>query len=249
MRRQGPMRQISPRFRARLALLLAAFSLASCASFKNVDIPPRNIVQEMARDKELKSFSKVLVRWRNYPFKTYAQSIGYTDAEKEKIKPVNVEYKDYSRFKGRVLKIFKESGLYDAENGTGTLRVDLLTFGRWTYSELFSSYLTDTSWIYILPSSIKVNYYMVTEIEQGELSAKVEETASVKTTFHLLLFPIYPLASFSGGEKSLIKQMLWKTAADVYLKQKGLNDASQGKQEEKLPPQPPLPPQEYKQDY
>lgn len=233
----------------RIFTALAALSFASCASFKNVDLPPRNIVQEMSRDKELKPFSRILVRWRNFPFKTYSQSIGYTDAEKEKIKPVNVEFKDYSGFKSRVLKIFGESGIYDAEKGTGTLKVDLLTFGRWTYSELFSSYLTDTSWIYIIPSSIKVNYYMATEIEQAELAGKVEETASVKTTFHLLLLPLYPLTPFSWSEKSLLKQMIWKTAADVYLKQKGRNEPGPEKTKENKPQETPLPPQEYKQDY
>jgi len=233
----------------RLAVLASVLFLTSCASFKHVDLFPRNTVYEMSKDKELKPFSRILVRWRNYPFKTYSQSIGYTDAEKEKMKPVNVAYADYSKFKGRVLKIFKESGIYDAEKGAGTLKVDLLTFGKWTYSELFSSYLTDTSFIFILPSSIKVNYYMVTEIEQGELTDKVEETASIKTTFHLLLFPLYPLAPFSSSEKSLLKQMIWKTATGVYLKQKGLKEEPAEKIKEIKTPEQLLQKSEYKQDY
>lgn len=230
-------------------IVLIVLHLSSCASFKKTDFFPRDIIQEMSKDKEIKPFSKILVRWRNYPFKTFQQTIGYTDSEKEKMKPENVPYEDYIKFKMKIFKIFKEAGIYDVEKGTGTLKVDLTTFGRWTYSELFSSYFTDTSFIFILPSSIKVNYYLVTEIEQGELKDKVEEIASIKTTFHLLLFPLYPFASFTGAENGVLKQMIWKTASDIYLKQKGKLSPKTSEINEIRKTPVNLPSEEYKQDF
>jgi len=234
---------------AYFSLSIPILFLSSCASFKKVEFFPRATIQEMSKDKNIKPFSKILVRWRNYPFKTYQQSIGYTDKERENIKPVNVPYEDYISFKNKVFKIFKEAGLYNIENGTGTLKIDLISFGRWTYSELFSSYLTDTSFIYILPSSIKVNYYMIIEFEQYGKIEKLEKTASIKTTFHFLLFPIYPFASFVGSEKGVLKNMLWNAAADIYLKQKGIKEENNKNEilEEKTTPS--LPNQEYRQDF
>lgn len=196
--------------------------LSGCASFKTIDPFPRDIIYKSSKDKEIKPYGKILVRWRNYPFTTFSDTIGYTDEEKAKIKPEEVPYDHYAKFKARVLKAFKEAGLYDEKKGTGTVRIDLMSFGRWTYGELSRSFLTETSFIYILPRSVKVNYYLKMEIEREGQIKTAEEISSIKTVFHLLIFPIYPFASFSSAEKAVLKNLAWKAAADAYSLEKGL---------------------------
>lgn len=203
-----------------LTLLFSMFT--SCASFKTIDPFPRKVVYDASKDKEKKPFAKILVRWRNYPLMTYGDMIGYTDEEKAKIKPEDVPYEDYIKFKKRVISAFKETGMYDEKTGTGTVKVDLTSYGRWTYGELTRSFLTETSFIYILPRSLKVNYHMKVEIEREGVYKSAEEISSIKTTFHLLIFPLYPFASFAGAEKGILKNMVWKAVTDSYSLDKGL---------------------------
>ncbi len=206
----------------KVSMIPAFLFISSCASFKTIDPFPRDIIQKASKDGEFKPYAKILVRWRNYPFTTFSDTIGYTDEEKAKIKPEEVPYGDYAKFKAKALKYFKEAGLYDPHKGEGTVKIDLMSFGRWTYSELSRSFLTETSFIYILPRSIKVNYYLKIEAEREGKKVQAEEISSIKTVFHLLIFPLYPFSSFSSAEKSVLKNILWKSAADIYALEKGL---------------------------
>lgn len=203
-------------------LISQLFFLYSCASFKTIEPIPREMIYKASKDSDLKPYSKILVRWRNYPFTTFSDTIGYTDEEKAKIKAQEVPYEDYSKFKAKAIRYFKEAGLYDTQKGEGTIKIDLTSFGRWTYADLSKSFLTETSFIYILPRSIKVNYYLKIEAEKDGKKFQAEEISSIKTVFHLLIFPLYPFSSFTGAEKSVLKNMLWKSAADIYALEKGL---------------------------
>ncbi len=199
------------------------FSLfTSCASFKTMDPFPRKIIYQASNDKEKRPFSKILVRWRNFPLLTFQNTIGYTDEEKAKIKPEEVPYSHYIKFKKRIIKAFKETGLYDEKNGKGTVKIDLTSYGRWTYGDLTKSFLTETSFIYILPQSLKVNYHMKVEIEREGQTKSAEEFSYIKTTFHLLIFPLYPFSSFSSAERGILKNMAWKAVTDAYSLDKGI---------------------------
>jgi hypothetical protein len=205
-------------------LFILPFTLffSSCVSFKNIDPYPRSTIYEIEKDTAKKPFSKILVRWRNYPLMTYNDTIGYSEEEKANMKPIEVPYEDYIKFKKKILKTFKELGLYDENKGNGTIKIDLTSYGRWTYGELTRSFLTETSFIYIIPRSLKVNYYMTIETEKDGIKKKAEEFSYIKTTFHLLLFPLYPLSTFNSSENSVLKNMIWKAAIKTYSLDKNL---------------------------
>jgi hypothetical protein len=114
--------------------------------------------------------------------------------------------------------VFGEAGLYDAVKGSGTITVALTSYGRWTYGKLFKSFLVDTGFIFLIPATLRVNYQLKIAYAGPAVTVSAEETGHNKTTFHALLFPLYPFASPSVKERSLLGKMLWKSAVDVYSK-------------------------------
>jgi len=154
------------------------------------------------------------VQWKNYKYSDY-HKVNYLEKTPEDVLPAEVDEKDYKNFKKKVINIFRENGLYDEVNGTGTVKISLITYGRWDYSELFSTYLVDTGYVLLLPSSITVTYRMTVKAEQNGKEAKLQNESSVKTTFFFLLFPLYPFSTFSGSEKTVLNNMIYKTAVDL----------------------------------
>ncbi|MEW6042130.1 MAG: hypothetical protein AB1633_11480, partial [Elusimicrobiota bacterium] len=102
--------------------------------------------------------------------------------------------------------------------GTGTININLTSYGRWTYKLLSKTFLVDTPFIMILPSSVIVPHHFEFECTNSSGTFKIEETARLKTTFHILLFPLYPLFSPGAREKSLIRSVLWKASVDIHSK-------------------------------
>ncbi|MBI4657166.1 MAG: hypothetical protein HY746_10550 [Elusimicrobia bacterium] len=192
--------------------------LSGCASFNSGDVVmSRPVLWEMLEDKTITPFSKINTTWINYPYKSSTDFIGEGSVMGgKKIKPVRVKAEDRKYLQEKVQDIFAEAGLYDAEKGTGTLNISLTSFGRWRYREIFSNFLTETPFIMIFPATLQVNYYLVAESSETAKALKIEETAHNKTVFHVLIFPLYPLFSPAAKERSLLKNMLWKTAADIY---------------------------------
>ena len=76
----------------------------------------------------------------------------------------------------------------------------------------------DTSWIFILPATLQVNYRLTAEYNGPSGHGTAEENGRNRTTFHALLFPLYPLFPPGAREHSLLQKMLWRSAADVYTK-------------------------------
>lgn len=216
-----------------LPLLLAA--LWGCASFNSGDLAvDRREAVEMAADRKITPFAKLEVSWRNFPYRSLEDYIGEGSISNPKrIVPVPVPPEDGDAFSGKAREIFKKAGLYDRERGRGTLRLEMTSFGRWTYSELFRSFLVDTGFIFILPASLRINYYLTAEFEVPSGPVRVAEEAHNKTTFHLLLAPLYPFFSPGARESSLLKKMLRRSAVDVYEKLKAA-----GAPAENLPPEP-----------
>ena len=216
--------------------LAAALLCGACASFHSGDIlPERSARKALLEDKTIKPFSKIQVSWLNYPFRNPMDSIGEGSiSNPPKLEPEPVESEDLEYFRRKAKDILADAGLYDPKNGSGTLKLGLTTFGRWTYHDLFKSYLADTAFIFILPSTIKAAYAMTAEFrtsvadsppkaEQAGVTSgtlRTEITAYNKTTFHLLLAPLYPLFSPGAKGKSLIRQMLWRTSVEIYEKMK-----------------------------
>ena len=197
---------------------LAFLLLAGCASFQSGDIlSSRGAIRKMLNDKNIKPFAKIDVSWKNFPYKSASDKIGIgsiTNPHTPQAYPV--KRKDLNYLKRKAEDVFNDAGLYDPEKGKGTLLIEMVSFGKWTYRDLFRSFLVDTGWIMILPASLRANYLLQAEFElSGEL-LQIKETATHKTTFHALIFPLYPFFSPGIKEKSMIKNMLWKCATDIY---------------------------------
>jgi hypothetical protein len=206
----------------KLFLLLAALApFWGCASFNSGDIRvERATARAMLEDKEIVPFSEIQVYWMNFPYRAPTDSIGEGSTRPKKIKPLPVEPADAAALGRKAREVFSEAGLYDKARGRGTLRLELTSFGRWTYGDLFRSYLVDTSFIFLIPSSLRVNYYLTADFAVSTGTLRVETEARHKTTFHLLMAPLYPFFSPGARENGLLRQMLWRSATDVYAKLK-----------------------------
>ena len=225
--------------KTKLILLLAAMpALYGCASFNSGDmLVDRDTAAAMLEDKSVTPFAEIEISWKNFPYRAPTDSIGEGSASRLKpVKPVQVEAGDEADFIRRAKQIFTEAGLYDKAGGRGKLRLELTSFGRWTYSDLFRSFLVDTGFIFLIPASLRVNYYLTADFVVQGKPVKVETEARNKTTFHLLMAPLYPLFSPGSKENSLLRQMLWRSATEVYA---GLKAA--GAAAGPLPPKPPEP--------
>lgn len=202
-----------------LFLVLASFlSLGGCASFNSGDIKvDRDTARAMLTDAAIVPFADIQVTWKTFPYRDPAASIGEGSVSKPKtLKPVPAQPEDAADLASRAKAVFKEAGLYDREKGRGTLRLQLTTFGNWTYGGLFRSFLVDTGFIFLIPASLRVNYFLTADFATASGIARIETEGRNKTTFHLLMAPLYPLFPPGRRENSLIKQMLWRSATDVY---------------------------------
>ena len=217
----------------RLLLFLAALpALWGCASFNSGDIlVERGTARAMLSDKDLTPFSEIQVSWQTFPYRAPTDSIGEGSTRPKKIKPLPVDPADAAAFSRKAREIFAKAGLYDKARGRGTLRLELTSFGRWTYGDLFRSYLVDTGFIFLIPSSLRVNYYLAADFAVSSGAVRVETEARNKTTFHLLMAPLYPFFSPGVRENGLLKQMLWRSATDVYARLKAAGAAAR-----ELPP-------------
>ncbi len=222
----------------KLLLLLAVLpAFWGCASFNSGDIRvERGTAQAMLEDKAIIPFSEIEVSWQNFPYRAPTDSIGEGSTRPKKIKPLPVERDDAAKFSRRAAEIFAQAGLTDKARGQGTLRLELTSFGRWTYGDLFRSFLVDTGFIFIIPASLRVNYYLTADFAVPAGAVRVETEARHKTTFHLLMAPLYPFFSPGARENGLLRQMLWRSATDVYAKLKAAGTAPR-----QLPPKTALP--------
>jgi hypothetical protein len=201
----------------RTLLLLPLLALAGCASFQSGDVRvDRNGLREMLADREIVPFASVKFTWTNYPYFNPAELIGQGTVEgTPPPKPSPVTREDFYGLRKKAETILAEAGLYDRARGRGTLYLDLTTYGRWTYRNVFGSFLVETPWIMILPRSLRANYRLVATSDRDK-RVLAEEFATHKTVFHALIFPLYPFASPSSREKALHRNLLWKTATDIY---------------------------------
>lgn len=206
----------------KLLLPLAAAALCGCASFNSGDVKVRReTAADMFADKTITPFDELLVTWQGFPYRAPTETIGEGSASKPKVlKPQPADAEAAGRLAELAREIFSDAGLYRPGRGKGTLRLELTTFGRWTYSDLFRSFLVDTGFIFLIPASLRVNYFLVADFAVPGGLVKVETEARNKTTFHLLMAPLYPFAPPGRREDSLLRQMLWRSATDVYARLK-----------------------------
>ncbi|OGR45005.1 MAG: hypothetical protein A2X35_06310 [Elusimicrobia bacterium GWA2_61_42] len=211
-----------------LFTLAALVSLTGCASFNSGDIKvDRETAMAMLSDRAVVPFSDIQVSWQGFPYRDPSEYIGEGSASKPKpaAKPVPAEPGETAELARDAKAIFKEAGLYDREKGRGALRLQLTSFGRWTYGDLFRSFLVDTGFIFIIPSSLRVNYFLTADFATAAGPVRVETEGRNKTTFHLLMAPLYPLFTPGRRENGLLKQMLWRSATDVYSRLKASGGA------------------------
>ena len=206
-------------FRFKFLLIPAALlGLSGCASFNSGDLRvDRDTARAMMEDRALTPFSELQVYWRNFPYRAPTESIGEGSISNPKqILPSAPPADDLAAFARRAREIFGDAGLYDRKKGRGTLRLELTSVGRWTYGDLWRSYLVETGFIFIIPSSLRVNYFLTADFATSSGTVRVEAAALNKTTFHLLLAPLYPLFPPGARENGLLRQLLWRAATDVY---------------------------------
>jgi hypothetical protein len=197
----------------RKEVLIIFLFLTSCISSAKTDIIFRGELKEIY-SKKSQPYKKVLVKWINYPYKDF-HKFNYLEKNAEDIKPVEVDEKSYLKFKSKIINEFKESGLYDEENGSGTVKILLTSYGRWTTKELFSTYLVDTAYIFLLPSSLEVNYIMKVKAEKEDKNINFEKQSQVKTTFFFLFLPVSLFSSFSGSEKTVLNNLIYQTISEL----------------------------------
>jgi hypothetical protein len=205
-----------------LAISAALPVLCGCASFNSGDIKvQREAARAMLTDDTIVPFSDLQVSWQGLPYRSPTDSIGEGSISHPKVlKPSPLPEEDTADFAARAREVFAKAGLFDAKRGRGTLRLTLNSLGRWTYGDLFRSYLVETGFIFILPSTLQVNYLLTADFAVSSGTAHVETVGRNKTTFHLLMAPLYPFFSPGRREGGLLNQMLWRTATDVYAKLK-----------------------------
>ena len=206
-------------------LIIAAAALTcGCAAFTSGDIRvDKDTAKEMLENNTLTPFSDIQFSWKLYPYHSPSEAIGrgYISPDTgqfktPEIKPVPADPDDRTKLLHKARRIFSEAGLYDKEKGRGTLHLQLETMNKWTYGELLRSHLTETAFIFILPSSLRTTYLLTADFKTSTGTAKVEVIGTNKTVFHLLMAPLYPLFMPSSGETGLLKQMLWRSATDIY---------------------------------
>jgi hypothetical protein len=227
-------------------LLMAALGLSGCASFQSGDVRvDRNHLRDMLADREIIPFSAIKFTWTNYPYFNPAELIGQGTVEgTPPPKPVPVGREEFFEFRRKAEKVMAEAGLYDRARGKGTLYLDLTSYGRWTYRDLFGSFLVETPWIMIFPRSLRANYRLTVTSDRDKFTL-AEELATHRTVFHALIFPLYPFASPGARESALHRNLLWKTATDVYASLKNppapAEDAGPAPEEETGTPVPQAP--------
>ena len=202
----------------------AALAFSGCASFTSGDIKvDKATAKAMFEDRSVTPFANIQLTWKNYPYRESTDTIGEGTISTvpgqfkiPTVKPVPVEPEDQAKLLKQARDIFSDAGLYNKLTGKGTLRLELESVNRWTYSELFHTFFVETGLIFIIPSSMRVNFLLTAHFPAATGTAKVETIGTNKTIFHLLLAPLYPFFSPSSGEKGLLRQMLWRSATDVY---------------------------------
>jgi hypothetical protein len=217
-----------------LLLVSAALpALCGCASFNSGDLKvERGTARAMLTDTSITPFSGLEVYWQNFPYRSPTDSIGEGSISNPKVrKPEPVLPEEILGLSSRAKKIFGKAGLYNRRKGRGTLRLTLTSLGRWTYGDLFRSYLVETGFIFILPSTLQVNYLLTADFAVSSGTVRIETEGRNRTTFHLLMAPLFPFSPPGRRETGLINQMLWRSAADVYTKLK-----TAGGPAEALPP-------------
>jgi len=194
---------------------------AGCASFNSGDISAsKSELRRMLSGHGVKPAAEIRVVWHNFPYKNTIDTIGEGRIQPEAPKPVPAPIDDLAWLKNHAKEIFSRAGLYDAEKGSGTINIALTSYGRWTYGEIFRSFLVDTGWIFIIPATLRVEHRLTARYDMPDGEVMIDETGQNKTTFHALLFPLYPFVTPGAKEHSLLKDMLWKSAADAYSKLK-----------------------------
>ena len=221
-------------------LIPAALLFTSgCASFNSGDVLiPRVNLNRMLSERGVKPASDINVVWKYFPYKNPTDIIGEGAINPPKPQPKPVPLDDLVWLKEHARDIFSEAGLYDAQTGSGTITITLISYGRWTYREIFRSFLVDTGYIFIIPATLQVNHQLVVDYNGSSGRAAVEEIGQNSTTFHAILFPLYPLFRPGAKEHSLLKNMLWKSATDVYIKTKRANAAAAPATSLQASPQP-----------
>ncbi len=188
--------------------MIAAAALTSgCMAFHSAPVTTRGQMQTAINcSAEHRKFKEVSVEWKQRLFRTDVQSS--LSGEESKLPPSAVDAKDQLWINGMIKDKLSEAGLLDETNGTGTLQVVAISYNRWDYSVLSTGFLIDTSWLFILPSSIPTKHFMHFSMRQNGKTMEFVKSAQVTTRFHLLLFPLYPFMPPGRSESSALKSLV-----------------------------------------
>lgn len=205
----APLFYIISRMKLIPFILAAMVFCCGCMSYSKATVVTRGQMQEAraCAAGQSRKFKEISVDWKQRLLRTDAQNTGLTPQEK-KVPPQPVDEADLLWLDKLVRQRFAEAGLYDPETGSGTLRVVVISYNRWTYGQLTHGFLIDTSWLFILPASISTVHYMNFSMQQDDSTVEFTKNSTVKTCFHLLLFPLYPFMPPGRSETGALKSLV-----------------------------------------
>lgn len=196
-----------------------------CMSYNKAGVVTRGQMQEAraCASGQSRKFKEISVDWKQRLLRTDAQTTGLSPQEK-KVPPLPVDDADQLWLDKLVRQRFAEAGLYDPETGSGTLRVVVISYNRWSYGQLTHGFLIDTSWLFILPASISTVHYMNFSMQQDDNTVEFTKNATVKTCFHMLLFPLYPFMPPGRSETGALKSLVDAGALSILTERQAASD-------------------------
>lgn len=222
------MRKIIPM----CALLVSLNFMTACFAVRSGQyIPDRGLKRQMYSDKKNKVpyFSSINLEWENYPYALETDGIGEGKIDQEaasiyvpapKSVKVGKANEEYERMYKRINKVMERSGIYDKTKGAGNeLNIKLVSINYWRhYSDIIDTYLTNTGFIFLIPSSLPTAFTMTADFNTSSGPGKVEISGVNKTVFWLPCAVLWPFAAPSNKENSLIDGMSTVLATEIYAK-------------------------------
>jgi hypothetical protein len=190
-------------------VLLGAALQAGCASFASIsrDAP----AQPPACLGVAGPYSDLAGSWEQFPITGVRDYL--EGNENPKAGPVTD--KDSIFLEKAARSAFAEKGLLDGKKGSGIITVKLVSLNRWTYGRLARSVFSDTAFLFLLPTSVKTGHKLEVTACRNGLCRNYSGMGTVKTTFQLLLLPLYPFTLPSVKERSVIRRLLENAATQT----------------------------------
>jgi len=199
-----------------ISCVLMAVFLCGCASFRPGQKVSSSDVKKAFLCSTAAPYARLNVVWRESPPVSSSDELN-TDSFEVKRVFREVNPRDLADFRKRAEKIFSSCGLYSPTKGAGTLTLTLDSLDRWTYSQLMRGFLTDTPYVFIMPSALYTSHSLKVEYSGANGRGSFDKTGTVRTYFHLILAPLYPFCTPTLKESGTLDYLLNASAKQLLL--------------------------------